>query len=76
MPDLRLRKLSNRTPIKISISISPELNQALLDYAALYQEVYGQPEPVQELVPAMLASFLEADKAFARWRRGQGSKAS
>lgn len=76
MPELRLRKLPDRTPVKVTISLSPELNQALLDYAALYGEVYGQPEPVQELIPAMLASFLDSDKAFARRRREQGSRGS
>jgi ABC-type microcin C transport system permease subunit YejB len=35
------------------------------------EETYGQAEPVQDLIPAMLASFLEGDKAFARRRRGQ-----
>jgi len=72
--ELRLRKLPDRTPVKVTISLSPELNQALLDYAALYGEVYGQPEPVQELIPAMLASFLEGDRAFARRRREQGNR--
>lgn len=76
MAELRLRKLPDRTPVKVTISLSPELNQALLDYAAIYGEVYGHPEPVQELIPAMLASFLEADKAFARRRREQGKGAA
>ena len=71
MPELRLPKLPDRTPVKITISVSPDLNQALLDYAALYSEVYGQTEPVPDLIPGMLASFLEGDRAFARRRRGQ-----
>ncbi|WP_313336454.1 DUF2274 domain-containing protein [Sphingobium yanoikuyae] len=32
----------------------------LLAYAAFYQEAYGRDEPVAELIPAMLAAFLEA----------------
>ncbi|HEX8442784.1 MAG TPA: DUF2274 domain-containing protein [Allosphingosinicella sp.] len=72
MPELRLPKLPDRTPVKITISVSPDLNQALADYAALYQETYGQTEPVQDLIPAMLASFLDGDRAFARRRREQG----
>jgi hypothetical protein len=71
-PGLRLRKLPDRTPVKLTISLAPDLNQALLDYAALYAEVYGQAEPVHELVPAMLASYLEGDRLFARRRRGPG----
>lgn len=69
MPDLRLPMLPDRTPVRMTISLPPELSQALMDYAALYGEVYGRPEPLQELVPAMLASFLDGDRAFARRRR-------
>jgi len=69
MPGLRLPRLPDRTPVKITISVPPDLNQALADYAALYQDTYGQAEPVHELIPAMLASFLEDDRAFARCRR-------
>ncbi|HEX8532920.1 MAG TPA: DUF2274 domain-containing protein [Allosphingosinicella sp.] len=72
IPELKLPKLPDRTPVRITISISPELNRALTDYATLYHEAYGQPEPTHEIVPAMLASFLESDRAFAR-RRRQGS---
>jgi hypothetical protein len=75
MSELRLRKLPDRTPVRLTVSLSPELNQALLDYAALYGEVYGQRATVSELVPAMLAGFLEGDKGFARHRREQASGA-
>jgi hypothetical protein len=71
MPDLRLPKLPDRTPVKITISVSPDLCRALTDYAGLYQEAYGSTEPVQELIPAMLASFLESDRGFTR-RRSRG----
>lgn len=68
MADLRLAKLPERTPVKITISVQPDLNQALTEYAALYEEIYGRSEPVQELIPAMLAGFLDADRLFARRR--------
>lgn len=71
MPGLKLAKLPNRTPVKLVISISPDLQQALNDYAALYQETYGEADPVSELVPAMLEAFLESDRAFARRTRGR-----
>jgi hypothetical protein len=71
MTELRLARLPDRTPVKITITVSPDLNQALAEYAELYREAYGQGEPVQELIPAMLASFLEGDRAFARRRRKQ-----
>lgn len=68
MADLRLPRLPERTPVKITIAVPPDLNQALADYAAVYEEVYGRSEPVQELIPAILASFLDADRMFARRR--------
>lgn len=69
MADLRLAKLPDRTPVKITIGIPPVLNQSLADYAALYARTYGSDEPIAELIPAMLGAFLESDKAFIRWRR-------
>ncbi|HEY6815696.1 MAG TPA: DUF2274 domain-containing protein [Croceibacterium sp.] len=73
---LRLRKRPDRTPVWLTVNLSSEHNQALLDYAALYGEVCGQAEPLPELIPEMPAGFLDADKAFARWRREQGGAAS
>jgi hypothetical protein len=69
MAELRLAKLPDRTPVKLSITVSPELHRALTDYAAAYEQAYGQAEPVTELIPAMLTSFLESDRGFARQRK-------
>ena len=68
MPELKLAKLPDRTPVKLTITITPDLHQMLQDYAALYAEAYGHQEPVAELVPAMLAAFLDSDRTFARSR--------
>ena len=66
---MKLPKLPDRVPVKISLTITPELNQALTDYAAFYASTYGQQEPIAELIPAMLAAFFESDRDFARRRR-------
>ena len=71
MPDLKLRKLPDRTPIKITISITPDLQAALNDYARAYAGTYGREEPVTELIPAMLMSFVESDREFMRSRAKQ-----
>lgn len=68
MAELKLTKLPDRNPVKLTISVLPELHQSLSDYAALYTETYGREEPVVELIPAMLAAFLESDRGFARSR--------
>lgn len=74
MPELKLSRLPDRTPVKVTITLPPGLKKALDDYATLYGEVYGQAEPVHELIPAMLESFLEADRTFVRRRRELGSR--
>ena len=65
MPNLKLRQLADRTPVEISLTIMPDLHQALQPYADLYEQTYGFKEAVTDLIPAMLASFLESDRAFA-----------
>jgi len=69
MGELRLGMLPDRTPVRLTILVAPDLHQRLADYAAAYAEAYGREEPVTELIPAMLAAFLDADRAFARRRR-------
>ncbi|MEO5866232.1 MAG: DUF2274 domain-containing protein [Sphingomonas sp.] len=68
MTELKLGKLPDRTPIKLTIAILPDLHQTLLEYAGLYATAYGREEPIAELVPAMIAAFLDSDRAFLRAR--------
>lgn len=68
MAVLKLSRLPDRTPVKLSISVMPDLHQRLLDYAAAYLAVYGAEEPIAELIPAMLTSFLDSDRDFMRSR--------
>ncbi|PBB54826.1 MULTISPECIES: DUF2274 domain-containing protein [Mesorhizobium] len=69
MANLKLGKLPDRTPSKITITVSAELGRALKEYAALYRQAYGESETVAELIPFMLAGFLEGDRAFAKARK-------
>jgi hypothetical protein len=71
MPDLKLAKLPDRTPVKLTVNILPDLHQALVDYAAAYADAYGREESVPELIPAMLSAFLESDRTFIRGRAKQ-----
>lgn len=68
MPELKLARLPDRTPVKLAITVTPDLHQMLQQYAALYAEAYGREESVIELIPAMLVSFLESDRGFVRSR--------
>jgi len=68
MPGLKLSKLPDRTPVKLTVSLSPDLYRRLQDYAAAYAETYQSQETVTDLVPAMLTAFVESDREFARRR--------
>jgi len=71
MGDLKLGKLPDRTPAKMMISVMPDLHLQLQAYAAAYARDYGQEEPLSELIPAMLASFLDSDREFAKRRKAE-----
>jgi hypothetical protein len=70
MAELRIAKLPDRTPVKITIAVMPELHEALQDYAKIYADTYGQADAMVELVPAMLAAFLDGDREFQKARKG------
>jgi len=67
--DLKLAKLPDRTPVKITVTVSPDLNRSLQTYAELYRATYGEQESVPELIPYMLEGFLEADRRFTKAQR-------
>jgi len=69
MLDLKLAKLPDRTPVKLSISVSPDLHAALRDYAEIYRDAYGTGESISELIPYMLSTFIKGDMSFKRARR-------
>ena len=71
MTTLKLGKLPDRNPVKLTVNLMPELHQALGEYAALYAATYGSEEPISELVPAILARFLEGDRDFQRSRHAR-----
>lgn len=70
MVELKLGKLPDRTPVKITFTAPPDLARALQVYAELYRESYGEAESVSELIPYMLQSFLDSDRGFAKGRKG------
>ena len=68
MAEIKLSRIPDRSPVKIKITVLPELAEKLEAYADAYQAAYGKAETVADLIPYMLASFLESDRAFARSR--------
>lgn len=66
MAEIKLARLPDRTPVKLTITVGAELHQALKEYADLYQVTYGASEQVIDLIPFMLEAFLQSDKGFTR----------
>jgi len=66
---LRLSKLPDRTPVRMTIAMDPDLASKLGDYALVYKRSYGAAEKPEALVPAMLESFLSSDAGFKRARK-------
>jgi|CXWL01.1.fsa_nt_gi hypothetical protein len=73
---LRLSKLPERTPVRLTIVLDPASHALLQEYSTLYSATYGQEETLSELIPFMLRSFVEGDKAFVRARRSRDGKSS
>lgn len=76
MAELRIAKLPDRNPVKLNIAVMPDLHDALQEYAKLYANTYGQADTMVDLIPAMLAAFLESDRTFAKARSSSGKAAS
>ncbi len=66
---LKLSKLPKRTPVRISATFPPEIHDALSDYARIYEQDYGVMEKIEDLVPYIIASFLDTDNGFKKARR-------
>lgn len=68
VPELKRQKLPDRTPVKLTIAVGPDLSRALADYAEMYAAKYGQREAIVDLIPAMITAFLVSDRAFSKAR--------
>ncbi|MEJ0025934.1 MAG: DUF2274 domain-containing protein [Rhizomicrobium sp.] len=71
--ELKLQRLPDRNPVKITITVQPALNNALRAYADLYRESYGEDETIAELIPYMLQGFLESDRNFSKAMKEDGA---
>jgi hypothetical protein len=69
MAELKLARLPDRTPVKVGINVMPDLHQDIIAYAAHYARAYGSEVQIADLIPAMLASFIESDRGFQRTRQ-------
>ena len=68
-PALRIAKLPNLTPVKLTVSLEPEVHQMLEDYARIYGDSYGETVKPAQLIPLMITGFLATDNGFKRARK-------
>lgn len=66
---LRIAKLTDMKPTKLTLTIDAGLQSGLRDYAKIYAETYGESASIEQLAPVMLQSFLNRDAAFKRARK-------
>ena len=53
----------------LKLRLKGKLAVDLADYLRAYVETNGQPVEFDQLVPHMLATFIEADRGFRAWRK-------
>lgn len=68
---MKLDKLPDRTPVKLTASFAPEDHADLTLYADLYAETYGEPAALMDLVPFIVRAFLAGDPAFKRAKKSR-----
>ncbi len=66
MTGLKIRKIPDRTPVKITLSLPPEIHSDLLIYAEIYQKEHGSVETPQILAVQMITSFIQSDGGFRK----------
>jgi len=68
-PTLRIGKLPDLTPVKLTVSLEPEVHQMLEDYAQIYSDSYGEKVKPAALIQSMITGFLATDSGFKRARK-------
>ena len=68
-PSLKIGRIPNRTPVKMTVALEPGLKADIDAYASLYEKSYGEAVASNALVPVMLKAFLASDVGFRRARK-------
>ncbi|PZR82535.1 MAG: DUF2274 domain-containing protein [Stutzerimonas stutzeri] len=71
MTKLKLGRLADDRPVKLTVELPAGVHRDLAAYAAaLAAETGGEAVTPEKLVAPMLARFMASDRGFARSRRG------
>lgn len=61
---LRLGPLPKAKPVRLTITISAELKATLDRYAEMHSQSNGETNDITRLIPYMLETFVDRDRAF------------
>lgn len=70
---MKLKAPEKRPAETVKLEIPPELAGELEQYAAYYGANYDEAIGRPEMIRQMLTVFLESDRAFRSWKRGNES---
>lgn len=73
MARLKIGAIADDTPVKLSVVLAAAVHRDLVSYARAMSRESGQTVEPAQLVGPMLQRFMATDRAFAKWRRSQGS---
>ena len=71
---LKLGPIPDRTPVKLSLTLAPDIHAALRDYVAIHAREFGTEARPAEIAALMIEKFLESDAAFKRERKRSQQK--
>ena len=75
MDKLKLSAIPDEKPVKLTIELPAAVHRDLVAYSEVFGRETGKSVEVVKLIPAMLARFMSADRAFLKARREkQGPK--
>lgn len=66
---LKIGAIPERKPVRITLSLPPDLHAALIDYAAIHAAEFGRKASVNDLAILMIERLLNSDAAFRRARK-------
>jgi len=78
MAKLRLGRIADEKPVKLTLELSGPLFRDLVDYACVHARETGlsEPLPIERLAPPIIERFIASDRAFGRLRRNAGSSSA
>jgi hypothetical protein len=73
---LRLGPLPRAELVRMTVNLPMSVKADLDRYAEVYRRTYGQTAIAADLIPDMIAAFMERDRAFRKARQAASSRES